>query len=110
MPTYDYACTACGHTFEERQSMAAKPLVKCPKCKGKLKRLIGAGASLIFKGSGFYETDYRKSSASTSSSSASAPARPAAADKGAATAAKGASSTDKGAAPAAKTTPAPKSA
>ncbi len=60
MPTYDYRCDACGHEFEEFQSMAASPLRKCPACgKLKLKRLIGTGAGVIFKGSGFYETDYR---------------------------------------------------
>lgn len=60
MPTYDYECDACGHAFEEFQSMTAKVLKKCPKCaKPKLRRLIGTGAGIIFKGSGFYETDYR---------------------------------------------------
>jgi putative FmdB family regulatory protein len=60
MPTYEYECQKCGHRFDEFQSMTAKPLVRCPKCRGKLKRLIGAGAGLLFKGSGFYITDYRK--------------------------------------------------
>ena len=60
MPTYDYVCDACGHEFEEFQMMSAKPLRKCPECnKNKLRRLIGTGAGIIFKGSGFYETDYR---------------------------------------------------
>ena len=60
MPTYDYACGACGHRFEEFQSITADPLKKCPSCKkNKLERLIGSGAGVIFKGSGFYETDYR---------------------------------------------------
>lgn len=60
MPTYDYQCQACGHEFEEFQSITASPLKKCPACgKLKLKRLIGTGAGVIFKGSGFYETDYR---------------------------------------------------
>ncbi len=60
MPTYDYICQACDHAFEEFQSMTAKHLRKCPECgKLKLKRLIGIGAGVIFKGSGFYETDYR---------------------------------------------------
>ena len=60
MPTYDYACSACGHRFEEFQSMSAKALRKCPQCKkSALERLIGAGAGVIFKGSGFYQTDYR---------------------------------------------------
>jgi putative FmdB family regulatory protein len=60
MPTYEYRCDACGHELEEFQSMSAKPLKKCPSCgKNKLVRLIGTGAGIIFKGSGFYETDYR---------------------------------------------------
>jgi putative FmdB family regulatory protein len=60
MPTYEYRCEKCGHEFEEFQSISAKPIKKCPKC-GKLavKRLISAGAGIIFRGSGFYETDYR---------------------------------------------------
>lgn len=63
MPTYDYLCAACEHKFEEFQSITAAPLRKCPKCgKNKLKRLIGIGAGIIFKGSGFYETDYRSDS------------------------------------------------
>ncbi len=63
MPTYDYVCDACEHAFEEFQSMSAKPLRKCPECgKVKLRRLIGTGAAVIFKGSGFYETDYRSES------------------------------------------------
>ena len=66
MPTYDYACRACGHRFEEFQSISADPLKKCPACKkAKLERLIGAGAGIIFKGSGFYETDYRSASYSS---------------------------------------------
>jgi putative FmdB family regulatory protein len=63
MPTYDYRCDACGHEFEVFQSMTAKTLRKCPECKkNTLKRLIGTGAGIIFKGSGFYETDYRSDS------------------------------------------------
>jgi len=62
VPTYDYECAACGHTFEEFQMISAKPLRTCPKCKKrKLQRLIGTGAAVIFKGSGFYQTDYRSS-------------------------------------------------
>ena len=61
MPTYQYECEACGHEFEELQSMTDKKLTKCPKCgKNKLARLIGSGSGMIFKGSGFYETDYKK--------------------------------------------------
>ena len=60
MPTYEYKCDACGHDFEKFQSMSAAPVKKCPKCgKNKVRRLIGTGAGLIFKGSGFYITDYR---------------------------------------------------
>ena len=63
MPTYDYLCDSCGHGFEKFQSITARPLRKCPKCgKNRLKRLIGAGTGIIFKGSGFYETDYRSES------------------------------------------------
>ncbi len=61
MPTYEYECEGCGHAFEEFQYMSDKPLRKCPKCgKMKLQRLIGSGAGIIFKGSGFYETDYKR--------------------------------------------------
>src|SRR5262245_25975517 len=67
MPTYEYVCEKCGHQFEKSQSISAKPLTTCPEdlCgmlrwgKGKVKRAISGGAGLIFKGSGFYITDYR---------------------------------------------------
>jgi len=60
MPTYEYKCEACGHAFEKFQSITAAPVKQCPECgKKKVKRLIGTGAGLIFKGSGFYCTDYR---------------------------------------------------
>jgi putative FmdB family regulatory protein len=62
MPTYEYKCDACRHRFEEVQSMSAKHLRRCPKCgKNRLQRLISSGAGLIFKGSGFYATDYKSS-------------------------------------------------
>src|SRR3954470_8220025 len=62
MPTYEYKCDACGNAFEKFQSMSSAPIKKCPKCgKNKVRRLIGTGAGLIFKGSGFYITDYRDS-------------------------------------------------
>ena len=63
MPTYDYQCDACEHRFEQYQSITAEPIKKCPECgKKKVRRLIGPGAAVIFKGSGFYTTDYRSSS------------------------------------------------
>jgi len=63
MPTYEYQCDACEHNFDEFQSMSEPPLTKCPKCgKKKLRRVFGAGAAVIFKGSGFYQTDYRSES------------------------------------------------
>jgi putative FmdB family regulatory protein len=66
MPTYAYACEHCGHEFEAFQSITAKPMRKCPECgRASLKRLIGTGAGIIFKGSGFYCTDYRSDSYQT---------------------------------------------
>ncbi|HVT28114.1 MAG TPA: zinc ribbon domain-containing protein [Lacipirellulaceae bacterium] len=63
MPTYDYECDACGHTFELFQSITEPIQKKCPKCgKLKLRRLFGTGAAVVFKGSGFYQTDYRSES------------------------------------------------
>ncbi|QDV07897.1 Zinc ribbon domain protein [Planctomycetes bacterium Poly30] len=63
MPTYDYRCNACGHVFEEFQMMSEPELKKCPECKkNKLERLIGGGAGFLFKGSGYYLTDYRSKS------------------------------------------------
>jgi len=62
MPTYEYECERCGHKFELFQSMTAPPRKRCPKCRGKVRRLLGTGAGLIFKGSGFYATDYRSDS------------------------------------------------
>lgn len=67
MPTYEYACPKCGHQFETFQSMKDEPLKECPKCHRKsLKRLLGTGAGLIFKGSGFYITDYKNKSGGSS--------------------------------------------
>lgn len=89
MPTYEYACQKCGHEFEIHQSMKDEPLKKCPKCKkAGLKRLVGAGAGLIFKGTGFYITDYRKSGAKSEgaekpSGGGEKPASASTADKGA---------------------------
>lgn len=67
-PTYEYQCAACEHLFEEFQSMSDAPLKKCPECgKRRLVRLLGTGAGIIFKGSGFYETDYKRSRRSADS-------------------------------------------
>jgi len=83
MPTYEYLCQKCGHRFELFQSIKDAPRKTCPKCRGRVKRLLGTGAGLIFKGSGFYGTDYRKpgyaeaaksdSGATTSASTGSKP-------------------------------------
>ena len=59
MPTYEYHCNGCGFEFEEFQSIAAEPLHICPRCGGSVRRLISGGGGIIFKGSGFYETDYK---------------------------------------------------
>ncbi len=69
MPNYDYECEKCGYHFEKFQKMTEPHLKACPKCKGKVRRLIGAGAGIIFKGSGFYETDYKRSSHSSAPAS-----------------------------------------
>ena len=66
MPTYDYKCSACRYEWELYQSMKDNPVKSCPKCKKrKAKRLLGLGAGIIFKGTGFYETDYKNKSEST---------------------------------------------
>ena len=72
MPTYDYKCEACNHEWELFQSMNDSPVKRCPKCKKqKAKRLLGLGAGLIFKGTGFYETDYKKKTGGESKESTS---------------------------------------
>ncbi|MBK7645489.1 MAG: zinc ribbon domain-containing protein [Planctomycetes bacterium] len=82
MPTYDYRCKACGHALEIFHGITEKPRKTCPKCKKqKLERLISAGAGLVFKGSGFYLTDYRSKSYSEAAKKDSAPAAPAAETK-----------------------------
>ncbi len=74
MPTYDYRCNACGHTFDELQSFSDPPLTKCPACKkNKLERLFGGGGAIIFKGAGFYETDYRRAGEKAEKSEGEAP-------------------------------------
>ena len=59
MPTYEYECEKCGHRFEVFQAMSDKPRKRCTKCRGKLRKLLGSGSGMIFKGTGFYATDYR---------------------------------------------------
>lgn len=82
MPTYQYKCLKCGHDFELFQKMNDEPVKECPECKGDVKRLLGAGAGTIFKGSGFYHTDYKnaktdsKSESKTETKSESKPAKP----------------------------------
>lgn len=85
MPTYEYKCKACEHQFEQFQSMKDAALTKCPECgKKQLERLIGTGGAIIFKGSGFYQTDYRSDSYKKSADADGKPASTAAADKPAA--------------------------
>lgn len=83
MPTYDYECDACEHKFELYQSIMAPVETKCPKCKKKkLRRLLGTGAAIVFKGSGFYQTDYRSDSYKKSASAESKSTEPAKAESG----------------------------
>jgi putative FmdB family regulatory protein len=101
MPTYDYQCDACDHQFELFHSITAEPQRKCPKCgRLKLRRLIGPGAAIVFKGSGFYTTDYRSESYKKS----------AAADKADSGSSSGSSSTSKTADASSSKTPPKKSA
>ncbi|MBM4110596.1 MAG: hypothetical protein FJ254_04440 [Phycisphaerae bacterium] len=75
MPTYEYACTACGHEFEEFQSIKADPIRTCPRCKKrKVERKIGLGGAVIFRGGGFYETDYRSADYEQAKKADAAPA------------------------------------
>jgi putative FmdB family regulatory protein len=90
MPTYEYQCDACDHNFDEFQSMTEPALKKCPECgKPKLRRVFGTGAAILFKGSGFYQTDYRSESYKAAAKAEQEAAKPAdksaAADKPAAT-------------------------
>jgi putative FmdB family regulatory protein len=81
MPTYEYQCDACDNRFDELQSFSDEPLTKCPKCgKRKLRRLLGTGAAILFKGSGFYETDYRSDSYKSAAKAEQEAGKPAAKD------------------------------
>jgi putative FmdB family regulatory protein len=106
MPTYEYKCNACAHRFEQFQSMKDKPLKKCPACgKNALERLIGTGAAVLFKGSGFYQTDYR-SEGYKKAAAAEKPAGDAKPDAGKSDGAKPAATTN-GASKPAESKPAP---
>jgi putative FmdB family regulatory protein len=99
MPTYEYKCEAkgCGHQFEEFQSINDKPLEKCPRCKKKsLRRLFGTGAAILFKGSGFYETDYRSESYKSAAKADKESAAPATGDTAATAGTNGAAKADSG--------------
>lgn len=76
MPTYEYECLRCGHHFEKFQKMSDPPAKRCPKCRGKVKRRIGTGAGILFKGSGFYITDYRSESYKKAAKSEAESAKP----------------------------------
>jgi putative FmdB family regulatory protein len=76
MPTYEYECTKCGNTFDVFQKITDEPAAKCPKCKARAKRLISSGSGIIFKGSGFYATDYKKKSSDDKPAGSAAPACP----------------------------------
>jgi putative FmdB family regulatory protein len=73
MPTYEYQCTSCGFRFEELQSINDEPLKSCPRCPGTVERLFSVGAGFIFKGAGFYATDYRSKEYTKQAQSESAP-------------------------------------
>jgi putative FmdB family regulatory protein len=73
MPHYDYKCEKCGNIFEEFQTITEKHVEKCPKCGGGVKRMIGGGGGIIFKGSGFYKTDYKKADPSCAAKSDASP-------------------------------------
>ncbi len=82
MPTYEYQCDACEHNFDEFQSMSEPALKKCPKCgKSKLRRVFGTGAAILFKGSGFYQTDYRSDSYKAAAKAEQDSGKPAATDQ-----------------------------
>lgn len=81
MPTYEYYCLSCGFEFEEFQSIASEPISKCPKCDQRVERKISGGAGMIFKGTGFYITDYKKANAAPKSQKSSTTQQPQKQDK-----------------------------
>jgi putative FmdB family regulatory protein len=105
MPTYDYECDGCGHKFELFQSITDSVKRKCPECrKQKLRRLFGTGAAIMFKGSGFYQTDYRSESYKSAAAKDASAAKPAESGSGNGEAAKGDSGKSSGASDGAKST------
>jgi putative FmdB family regulatory protein len=104
MPTYEYHCDACENGFDEFQSITEPPLKKCPKCgKPKLRRIFGTGAAVLFKGSGFYQTDYRSESYKAAAKAEQEAAKPAATDKAATNGTASNSASEKGGKSAKKT-------
>ena len=93
MPTYEYECAKCKKTFDVVQSIKAEVLTKCPTCKGKIKRLVGTGSGILFKGSGFYQTDYRSEGYKQKAKADTAAATPAPSTSAATPAPAGTSST-----------------
>ena len=116
MPTYEYECSNCGHKFEKFQSITAAPIKKCPACgKNTVQRLIGTGAGIIFKGSGFYITDYRsesykeKAKAEAGASGDSKPTDPKTSDNGSPKESKAAATSESAVKPKSESKPAAKS-
>jgi putative FmdB family regulatory protein len=110
MPTYEYHCDACEHNFDEFQSMTEDPLKKCPKCgRKKLRRLFGTGAAILFKGSGFYQTDYRSESYKSAAKAEQDSAKPATESKDSANGTTGKADKATAATPAKSTEKSPKS-
>jgi putative FmdB family regulatory protein len=110
MPTYEYKCDACGHQFEKFQSITAAPIKKCPVCgKSRVRRLIGTGAGLIFKGGGFYITDYRSESYKSGAKAESGEKAPASKDNSTAASGDSASKPANDSKPASDSKPAAKS-
>jgi putative FmdB family regulatory protein len=94
MPTYEYHCDACEHHFDEFQSITEKPLKKCPECgRPKLRRIFGTGAAILFKGSGFYETDYRSESYKTAAKAEQEASKPASSESSSSSDTSGAATT-----------------
>lgn len=105
MPTYQYACTACGHQLEAVQSFSDEPLTECPACEGRLRKLFNS-VGIVFKGSGFYRTDSRSSGSDTATSSTSKPAKSESSSNGASSTTTGGSSASTSAGSSSTKTPA----